>query len=221
MAKSDSTSTTMRALTKAAPAACVAAGVPASTAPGETKIAALYQAWGAARCGTNRLEAECEAALNRFIKIKLPVPDELVWKSGADALALPPRAAHETWVDNAGNDVAYLTSFYWTRRVEDQEKNGLDPQHERKSLARVKQYEATLSAAREKSGLDAAEDALDAHMEVVWALESDLARASPTSLADVRLKAIAVKRWCDDVSTEHIVEELLDSLIALAEATAA
>lgn len=207
--------TTRRALVKAAPAACVAAAVPAVGATGETKVAALYRKWVALRQDIKRFEADCEAALDRYIALKPPVPAELVWKTGAEARELPLRIQHSTGHDAAGNDVAYFTSCYWARRIEEHEKHDLHCDFDRRKLDLVKRYEALLDAAREQSGLNSAEDAIEAFLEVVWALEHDLAEATPECLADVRMKAIAVQTWLLDAQSESIFDELLNSLVQI------
>ncbi len=59
---------------------------------------------------------------------------------------------------------------------------------------------------------DVPEEAFLPKLEAAWALEHLIASAKPENLEDVRLKALVVRHWMQDAATEHIVDELLNSL---------
>lgn len=74
-------------------------------------------------------------------------------------------------------------------------------------------YAAWIFMRNELEPLMACEDSIvDPRLEAIWAVEHAIAAIKPTSMEDVRLKSIVVKKWMEDAATEQIVDDFLDSL---------
>ncbi|MCC7251839.1 hypothetical protein [Hyphomicrobium sp.] len=87
----------------------------------------------------------------------------------------------------------------------------------RRTRERIEIEMRTANDRGEKSAIEFTDAAHDAQCEAVWSVEDEIAVAEPTSLDDVRMKAIVVKHGSEAGSNEQIVDALLDSLASLPE----
>jgi hypothetical protein len=77
-------------------------------------------------------------------------------------------------------------------------------------------YAAWIYMRNEIEPLMASDDpSIHPKLDAIWAVEHAIAAIKPTSLDDVRLKSIVVKKWMEDAATEQIVDDLLNSLSGL------
>lgn len=74
-------------------------------------------------------------------------------------------------------------------------------------------YAAWIYMRNEIEPLMACDDSIvDPKLEAIWAVEHAIAAIKPTSMDDVRLKSIVVKKWMEDAATELILDDFLGSL---------
>lgn len=188
----------------------------------ETTIPTLYRDWLARRESLLASEIELNATLDRYLELKPAVPDELIHMVRGEGQAVSPMCRGGQ--DASGRDVDYRAPDFWRSQIKAIEigpNSAFTLSECQRLLALSKKYEADVDRAMQESGHDDEDKRHEALCSAVWNLESRIAAAVPQTVEDVRLKALVVKHWMQDASTEHIIDQMLDSLISLPETKAA